>query len=163
MRNTFFVLSIVGLFLGLVVHIYSLFGIDVGETIQFIWGLHIGVFIVWFPAILELAQRPEFKNRRFNNRMKNKEFYGILFKDTPKPMQVITMVFLAYAIINFFLFVSGNFGIGGVTESQAIETTSNANEIRGFSGHWMLFYSMAAAILWPKKNLENEQRNANTM
>lgn len=26
-----------------------------------------------------------------------------------------------------------------------------ANELRGFSGHWMAFYAFAAGILYPKK------------
>jgi len=27
-----------------------------------------------------------------------------------------------------------------------------ANEIRGFSGHWLIFYGFAAAVLYPFKN-----------
>jgi hypothetical protein len=34
-----------------------------------------------------------------------------------------------------------------------------ANEIRGFSGHWMVFYSLSMGILWPKDRMSNNNNN----
>jgi hypothetical protein len=44
----------VGWFLALLVHILSLIDIDVRDRIPFVWLLHIGVFVVWLPVVLDL-------------------------------------------------------------------------------------------------------------
>jgi hypothetical protein len=56
MKKTLCYLAGLGLVLGLIVHIFSLLGIYIGDKILFILTLHIGIFIVWIPAILELKK-----------------------------------------------------------------------------------------------------------
>ena len=47
----FIFLSVCGLVLSLVVHVSALLGIDLGLG-QKVFGLHIGIFLVWIPTVL---------------------------------------------------------------------------------------------------------------
>ncbi len=52
MHRLIAIVSLLGFTLALVVHIAALLGIDVAEYFPSVWGLHIGVFIVFIPLIL---------------------------------------------------------------------------------------------------------------
>jgi hypothetical protein len=166
MKKTLCYIAGLGFILGLIVHIVSLFGIYLGEKIPFIWVLHVGIFIVWLPAVLELRKNTELKQPNFGTMVNPFKFFGIIFKDTPKPVMIISVVFFFYAMINFFLFMqAGQGGVPDIMDGKYVihnhgsiikELTETeyfkmkANEIRGFSGHWMAFYGLAMGILWPK-------------
>lgn len=155
-----------GFILGLIVHVISLFGIYLGEKFPIIWALHIGIFVVWLPAILELKKNPELNQQNLNSMSNPFKFFGIIFKNTPRPVIIISVFFFFYATINFSLFmIVGQGGVPDIIDGKYVihnhgsiinELTEieyykmKANEIRGFSGHWMAFYSFATAILWPK-------------
>ena len=154
-----------GLILGLIVHVVSLFDIYIGDKLPYIWIFHAGIFIVWIPVIFEFK-----KNSNFRTRMKPSEFFRSIFKDTPKPVMVISIVFFLYAIINFILslqvsgggipdlmdgkYVIHNHGsvIKELTETEYLKM--KANEIRSFSGLWMAFYGLAMGIFWHKGTKE---------
>ena len=53
--------------------------------------------------------------------------------------------FFGYAFLNFFIFFIA--GIGGAAESGS-DGDAPPVVFRGFSGHWMAFYSIAMAILY---------------
>jgi len=166
MKKTLCYIAGLGLILGLIVHVISLFGIYIGDRIPFVWVLHVGIFIVWIPAILELKKNPEFQQPDFKTSMNPKKFYGAVFKDTPKPIMYLSIGFFIYAAINFILFMQASGGgvpdimdgkyvinnhgsiIRELTEIEYFKL--KANELRGFSGHWMAFYGFAMGILWPK-------------
>jgi len=167
MKKIFCFIAGLGLILGLIVHIVSLSGIYIGNKIPFVLSLNIAILIVWIPAMLELTKDPELKQLRLQGNKNPLEFLRIIFKNTPKPMVIMILVFFIYMGINFFLFL--NFSGGGVPEimngkyviqnhgsiikelSEIEYLKMQANEIRGFSGHWMAFYSIAMGILWPSK------------
>lgn len=167
MKKTLCYIAGLGLILGFIVHIVSLIGIYIGDKFPYIWALHIGVFIVWIPAILELRKNPEIKNPNFKTSINPFKFFRIIFKDTPRPVMIISIIFFFYASINFWLFTQASSGgvpevidgkyvinnhgsiIKELTESEYFKM--KANDIRGFSGHWMAFYGLAVGILWPKK------------
>lgn len=128
----FAALSAIGLAVSLWVHLGAVRGQRVAPE-AFFWILHMGIFVVWFPAVF-VAQR------RVSN-MNRKDFWKAVLRGSPEWMRYMVYGFLGYAVVNFALFMlnapSGN---GGASPP--------ASEWRGFSGHWMAFYSAALAILY---------------
>lgn len=165
MKKTLCYIAGLGLIFGLIIHIISLFGIYIGDKIPFIWALHIGVLIVWLSAIWELRKNPALKSQNFGTITSPLKFFGIIFKDIPKPVMILSVVFFVYATINSFLFIQTVGGMPDIVDGKYVildhgtiisdlsETEyfkMKANEIRGFSGHWIGFYGLAMGILWPK-------------
>lgn len=70
-----------------------------------------------------------------------KRFVEIVLKGSPDLMHYMVYVFFVYAFVNFLLFI-------GKTPSGSSGTNPPASVWRGFSGHWMAFYSAALAILY---------------
>jgi hypothetical protein len=66
-----------------------------------------------------------------------------LMRGSPNVLQYLTYIFFIYAILNFgyFFLQSSN----GRNEGAS----TSAMTLRGFSGHWMLFYCAALAIIYP--------------
>lgn len=125
----FVVLSAIGLVLSLWVHLGSLTGHRVESDFLFM-GLHAGIFVVWFPAVLVASRRS-----------KGKGDWNAMLRGAPDGLKYMAYAFFAYAMVNFLYFMS-----------QAPEKQHGPNPPapvwRGFSGHWMVFYSLALAILY---------------
>lgn len=158
-------IAFAGFIAGLAVHISSILGIDVSEKFPFVWLLHLGIFIVFFPAIIKLimlqSNTPGFKEDKNKFKM-----YRLLYDNSSKPLLIIAAFFFVYAMINFMLFTSNSGGggpsiadghyvlqnHGSIIKNLSFEEYQHykANELRGFSGHWMAFYSLALAVLFPK-------------
>ena len=128
----FVALSAIGLALSLWVHLAAVAGRRVAPE-AFFWMLHIGIFVVWIPAVLV-------SNRRVGS-MSRKDFWKLVLRGAPEWMLYMVYGFLGYAMLNFAAFML-----------QAPQGGSGANPPavvwRGFSGHWMAFYSAALAILY---------------
>ena len=99
----------------------------------FFWMLHIGIFVVWFPAVL-VAQR-------LVGNVNRKDLWKVVLKDSPDWMRYMVYGFFGYAMFNFLLFMTKAPTGGGGANPPAVVW-------RGFSGHWMAFYSAALAILY---------------
>jgi hypothetical protein len=97
------------------------------------WGLHIGIFVVWIPAVLV--------SNRIVRDFKQKDFWKAALRGCPDWMRWVTHAFLAYAVVNFVVFMLFTPPRGGFANDERAA-------FRGFSGHWMAFYSAAAAILY---------------
>lgn len=138
----FTVLSCIGLILSLWVHIGALMGRRVAPE-SFFWGLHVGIFVVWFPAIFAAQKRAGSINRR--------DFWRVVLKGSPEWMRYMVYAFLGYAVLNFSLFMS---------QAPTGKTGANppASVWRGFSGHWMAFYSAAFAILFSSMQVRRNRR-----
>jgi len=129
----FIALSFVGLILSFWVHFGAVMGRRVAPE-SFFWLLHIGIFVVWFPAVLIAKQRVGNLNR--------KDFWKVCLSDLPDWVRYLLYGFFAYAFINFtYFFVEAPTGHTSPGDTPAIVW-------RGFSGHWMLFYFAALAILY---------------
>jgi hypothetical protein len=91
-------------------------------------------------------------------------FYKIAFKQTPTWLAVLAIGGFLYAFLNFMLFMGSEIGTPDIeggkyilqNHGQLIKTITEqeyhhfkANEMRGFSGHWIAFYGIAMAILYP--------------
>jgi hypothetical protein len=126
----FAALSLIGLALSLFVHINSFFSTELPPIT---WALHVGIFVVWFPAIL-VAQR-----RVGTTRSKN--FWKLALKGSPDWMLYAFYVISGYAVLNFIIFM---------THVSPKESGSSPQPDMGhvFSGHWLIFYSAAFAILY---------------
>jgi len=95
--------------------------------------LHVGTFVVWLPSVL-VAQRLVGNARRT-------DFWKVVLKGAPDWMRYMVYGFLGYAILNFLFFMTK-------ASSGGSGANPPAAEWRGFSGHWMAFYSAALAILY---------------
>jgi len=127
----FLILSGFGLILSFIAHILSLYGraIPGGELV---WSLHIGVFVVWIPTVLVA--------NRITKGAKRKDFWKIALSGCPTWMRQALYVLFAYAILNFIWFMNNTNNHTGVDAPPSV--------IRGFSGHWMVFYAAAFATLY---------------
>ena len=167
MRKFLFYFAVTGWTLGLIVHLVSLLGIDVTEKIPFIWILHIGIFVVWLPTILNLRKNEklkEFSQSGLLTRMNPLVFFKMIFQNTPTWLTLIAISGFLYAIVNFMLFMTSQLGVPDVKDGQyilqnhgqLIKTLTEqeyhhykANQLRGFSGHWIAFYGIAMVVLFP--------------
>jgi len=120
------VIAAQGFFASLVCHVMGWLHIEPP------WGrstflLHVGIFVVWFPLV-GLANRTMRKPRRGN--------FEHLLAVLPKWARGFTYALFIYTLINFvwFLIAAHRYPKGEVPF---------ALELRGFSGHWMLFYGIA--------------------
>lgn len=158
-----------------IVHVLSVMGIAVQEYVPFVFVLHGGVFLVFFPAIIfSIIDRGGFdldnKITRRERARENRRAMFQLFKTVPKWLSVSVIIAFIYAMLNFFLFMSSQPGGPEIKEGQYVlqnhgtiikELTKEeylfylSNELRGFSGHWLLFYGAAALMLYPNKKTDN--------
>ena len=167
-------LAVIGWVLGFTVHILSIAQIDVEEKVPSIWFLHIGIFIVWIPAILEMRKNEVLKALQKSgklNDLKLKEHIRVFFKDTPKWIGYLAIAGFFYAVLNFFGVMIFQKGTPDIIDGKyvlhiqgkIIKTLTDqeyhrfiALKVRGASGHWIAFYGYAAAILYPFKRNMNE-------
>lgn len=149
----------------LITHLSSIADFDLIEKFPFVWFLHIGVFIVVIAAIFVLRQLPEMQDQQI--RSNPLRVLKTLTKGTPYWIIAIAVAGFIYAGINFSLFASSQIGSPEIKDGQYIlqehgqfiRTITEqeyhhyqSNIVRGFSGHWLAFYGIGLALLYPFKN-----------
>jgi hypothetical protein len=89
------VLAATGLIASLIVHMSALLGMPspLGEES---WVLHIGIFVVWLPAVLVLQS--------LSGEFKQKDLWRAALRGCPDWMRRIIWGFFAYAMVNFLVF-----------------------------------------------------------
>jgi hypothetical protein len=97
------------------------------------WGqsafvLHLGLFVLWIPLVI-FANRTMPKPGRGN--------FEHLLALLPKWARTFTSGLFIYALLNFVYFIF-------CTHQYPKHEVPFFLELRGFSGHWMLFYGLAA-------------------
>lgn len=179
MKQILFYFAFTGWSVALIVHLLSIAEYNAAENFPFIWLLHIGVFVVWLPAVLILIKNEELKAFRQSGSLKQLNPIAaskIFFGQTPTWMTIIAVAGFFYAIVNFVLFMtSSHMGVPDIKNGQymlhdhgkLIKTLTEqeyyhykANEVRFFSGHWLMFYGLAAAVLFPY-NKQTKKADAN--
>jgi hypothetical protein len=125
-------LAAIGFLLSVWVHVGAIFGLIVAP-LSFFWGLHVGIFVVFFPAILATKQ--------IAGTYRRKDFWKVALRFAPPWMLYLLYGLFGYAFLNFFrgylkIAVSGG------------HKNLNANDWCLFSGHWMLFYFGSLALLY---------------
>jgi hypothetical protein len=145
MRRFLALLALLGFTLSLMVHFTALIGINASKYVPWVWGLHLGMFIVFIPLIIAsrmtLGPRPSLAQLR---------------EHFPAWVLKLTAAIMAYAILNFILFAVATEGGGTSIKGEKYilenhgqfirELTASeyeafkANDLRGASGHWLVFY-----------------------
>lgn len=155
------ILSATGFCLALIVHTLTFAHIDVMEVFPSVWLLHIGIFVVFVPLVFS-ARRLSGANPKYRD-------FRSLFPEWANTL--ITVVFI-YAIVNFvvFMFLSHG-GVPAIRDGQFILHShgklvrvlteqeyhvQRAYVVRGFSGHWLVFYLVPALYFLFKKNRVND-------
>lgn len=128
----FVLLSALGLLLSLAAHIGALLGLDIPPEAM---GLHMGIFVVWIPAVI-------MANSSLTKNAARKDYWKIVLRGAPTWMRYMTFGFFIYAFVNFIVFIA----LGPASRGGGGDTPPSV--IRGFSGHWMAFYSAAFSILY---------------
>ena len=137
----FLVMSAVGFLASLVSHVYALLGLDgpLGDRTML---LHVGIFIVWIPAILA--------SRRLVRDVPQKDMWKATLRGCPEWMRYAFYGLFGYTFLNFALFMFR--GAGRSTPGGGGAAAPSV--VRGFSGHWMLFYFAAFAMLYSYVHVE---------
>ena len=129
----FIALAAIGFILSVAAHLAAI----AGSPIPFgkgVWALHIGIFVVWLPTVLVAYRMTRGANR--------KDFWRVALVGCPKWMRTALYVAFGYAILNFVLFIATT-----AAHSQP-KGDAPPEVVRGFSGHWMIFYGAAFATLY---------------
>jgi hypothetical protein len=113
------------------VHVGAMLGHKVAPDPFFIL-LHVGIFFVWFPAIFVLQKTVGYT--------RGKDIWKKAFQGSPDGLRYMVYFFSGYAVINFMLFIPQ------APSGKNAQGDPPAIVWRGFSGHWMAFYSAAFAI-----------------
>ncbi len=153
-----------GFVVSLVVHVAAILGADVQERFPFTWILHLGMFIVFVPTVLAVRRQPGRGN------------IMALLGTFPPWARVVTPLLFAYVIVNFGIFMVGSAdGTPALHEGKyvlhrrgevvrEISTTEfherNAAVLRGFSGHWLLFYFVPFVFFAARREAENPATSA---
>jgi hypothetical protein len=127
--GTFAFLSLIGLLLSIWVHLGALFG---REPSSVFWGLHVGVFVVFFPAIF-VAQK------RLGTTL-GKDFWKAITKGSSDGLRYMLYFFFAYAFVtDLVAFAKSPPGV--------VPSRNPTLGWLGFSSVWMVFYCASFAIL----------------
>jgi hypothetical protein len=129
----------VGLVSSLTAHLLALAGYQPGGNALF-FALHVGIFPLWLPVMF-IAMKM-MRGMRPTGWASGHQFWKATMSGCPPWMKYMTYGFLFYAIANFAVFIMFPMPTG-----KPVSGEPPASVWRGFSGHWMVFYSAGLAIL----------------
>ena len=127
----FMALAGIGFLASLWVHLIALTG-HTPKPESLLWIMHLGVFVVFIPAILVTIRRVGSSGR--------KNYWKLALSGTPDWMRYLVYAATGYAVLNF-VFISGSLPSSG-SKGMTAETW------RLFSGHWIAFYCASFALLY---------------
>lgn len=150
------ILAAVGLALSVAAHALTFAGVDPQREIPGVWLLHLGIFVIIVPTI--------FIGRRLSRDNGEVEFWQRITKNTPTWLHALTMILFVYTFFNFF-YCTRYLNEGGVPSELRGELVLHSHgavirkltpeeferhraySVRGFSGHWMVFYAAGLMLL----------------
>lgn len=155
-------LALAGFVFGLYLNLWTYFG--PGATMDRFWFMHMGIFLVFAPAIY-LAN---------DLRIPGSRRIRLNLEWSPRWMRVLGRVLFAYAFINFAvtMFISQREGTYSRDGKHALSadgktwreldpaeyTHHEAMDVRWFSGLWLVFYFEAATILRAKIEKDKKEK-----
>lgn len=160
-----FLLSALGLIFSFSIHIALFFDINVQDFRVSPFILHIGVFLVFIPSLLLYL----LENRDSKDKDGRQNSIKKLYTESPKIIGVIVFLTYIYGIINFFTFMGTMPGGPAIQEGKYVLSNHGTVykeltfeeyqfyrrlEVRGFSGHWMIFFSVALLLSNPFRKKE---------
>jgi len=145
-----------GLLASAVAHVATFMGVNPKRAMPGVMVLHVLIFVVWAPAVF-MARKVCTKESRWN-------FWSVVTRHAPLWMKVLSIVLFAYTFFNFFYtgFVLNQGGVPSthlgskalVNHGKVVRRLTDeeyerheAYSVRGFSGHWMVFYAVAMTML----------------
>ncbi|HOU13506.1 MAG TPA: hypothetical protein PKZ84_10350 [Anaerolineae bacterium] len=131
-----------GFILSLISHGAALLGLN-GPLGDSTWLLHIGIFVVWTPAMLV--------SQITTAGVQPKDRWKAALRNCPPWMKYMVYGFFGYALVNFLLFALA-------APEASSEGAMPPAVVRGFSGHWMLFYLLAFAVLYSAAQSHGQPR-----
>lgn len=157
MRLVLGITALIGFILALMVHVSALLGVDMAARFHGVWLLQAVIFFVFIPFVF-------ITRRDFGTQPSLMQISAAL----PRWVVAMGLIILVYAIVNFLIFMVGTEGgsptirdgqylllehgklIRELTASEyrALQT----NEVRGFSGHWLVFFFVPAAYFLGNKS-----------
>lgn len=169
MRKIFFYLACFFWCIGFLAHVISATGYDLTGSIPFIWVLHIVTMIIIFAAIMIREEDEKLESDENSSSSDEWNLFGA-FKHAPAWLLILVIVGFMYAIVNFTLVVPTLPGTPKIIDGQYVLTSRLGSDIiteqqyhfyqalalRGFSGHWIAGFGIAAAMLFPKKLTEKK-------
>ncbi len=139
----FLLLAGVGFLLSVGAHLFALLGWAIPGG-KLVGTLHIGIFVVWFPAVLVMS--------RTTRHAKQKDIWKVALAGCPIWMRRAVYFVGGYAVLNFILFLLINSGSIMHSKTSSADDLASVPFIRMFSGHWMAFYGAAFSILYSTIN-----------
>lgn len=137
LKKIFFYIAATGWILSLIVHLLSIAKYDIADKTPYIWALHLLIFVVWLPAMIYLVRSEEYQS--FNPLFTLRAIYQRI----PVWVSIGCIICFIYASVSFLV--------------MRYSLHEGGSATRVFSSYWMLFYGVAAAILFPsKKQIEND-------
>jgi len=129
-----YIIAWLGLVLSIIVHTLSILGHEdaLSDIDAFVWILHGGAILLGFPLVL--------CSGKITIGTQEKDFWKAVSKYCPLWMKRMVGFFFLYGIINFILFIKS-----GTVENG---DSTPASVFKGFSGHWMIFYSIEVAVFY---------------
>ncbi len=153
-----FYVALAGLLAAFVMNILTVSGFYHSSFLPISGVLHVGMFVVFFPMVLKMRKYTYL----YQKGTSLGSFFQLLAKQLPKIYLFGLGMFLAYGFINFLLFMASTGGGNPAFDGEKYYLNNHgavvkiityaeymaykANEIRGFSGLWMIFYSFSAAF-----------------
>jgi len=126
-------LALLGFFLSLIAHMGAYIGI--ARPFGFDpWPLHIGMLLVCLPAV--------FAAKKLSKDFPKADMWKATLRGGPEWMMPLLRLIFGYALLNLFVYAV----IDGNSQNEAIK-------LRGFSGHWLLFYYVSFAVLYSYNNI----------
>ena len=113
MKTFLFYFAVTGWTISIIVHSLALTGIDATSKIPFVWLLHVGIFVVWLPAVLKLRKNPDLaalQQSGIAGQMNPFAFFQAIFKYTPTWISAVAIMGFFYAVINLTLFMASQQG-----------------------------------------------------
>lgn len=140
----FMLLAAAGFVLSAAVHGLSIAGMRIPGA-GLVWTLHMGIFVVWIPAVLVSLGSTRHASR--------KEYWRVVLAGCPVSMRRGLYVLFGYAVLNFVIFLVTTVNLPKSPNRAALPSV-----IRAFSGHWMAFYAAAFAILFSRIHAPDRPR-----
>lgn len=135
-------ISAAGLVLSAAVHFCSLFHIyEPPRGLMML--IYIGAIATIYSAIII--------SRKTRNEIDVEDYKKAIFFACPKWLSMMNGFFIMYVLGGLIFLVFKRYFVGS---SVANEQGIPANGFRGFSGHWMVFYSLALALLCSCRRLK---------
>jgi hypothetical protein len=134
-------LAALGLVVSIIVHVLAHLGYAPFGASTFV--LHVGIFVVWIPAVLSVMRSGVLRIYTSMNPRAGWRSWKQIVRGSPRWMQWMTAGFFIYGFANFFLFIAL-----GLPAGSPRDNTFSPTLLWGFSGHWMIFYSAALTIMY---------------